>query len=66
MTNFKASSALFERVSSNKSNPSLTIDPLTVNFDVQSVINSERMFLVVLATMTSVLGAICVYFILNL
>lgn len=35
-------------------------------FEIQSVLHSERMFLVVLAIMTSVLGAICVYFVLNI
>lgn len=60
MTHFK-SAVIVERISASLEN-----DHRNVNFDVQSIVESERMFLVTLAIMTSVLGAICVYFVLNL
>lgn len=60
MTNFK-STAIAERIPS-----SLESERRNTSFDIQSIVESERMFLVVLAIMTSVLGAICVYFLLNL
>lgn len=60
MTHFK-SAVIAERISASLEN-----DHRNVNFDVQSIVESERMFLVTLAIMTSVLGAICVYFVLNL
>lgn len=38
----------------------------SANVEIQNVIKSERLFLALLALMTSVLGAITVYFVLNL
>ena len=60
MTNFK-SAVIAERLPA-----SLEAEPHNASFEIQNIIESERMFLVVLAIMTSVLGAICVYFVLNL
>lgn len=60
MTHFK-SAAIAERIPASLDN-----DHRNVSFEIQSIVQSERMFLVTLAVMTSVLGAICVYFVLNL
>jgi hypothetical protein len=35
------------------------------DFETQRVIASERMFIIVLATMTILLGSICVFFVMN-
>lgn len=42
------------------------IGKYSANVEIQNVIKSERLFLALLALMTSVLGAITVYFVLNL
>ncbi len=66
MTHFK-SAAIAERIPASLDNNQLNVSvERNVSFDVQSIVESERMFLLTLAVMTSVLGAICVYFVLNL
>ena len=42
------------------------IGKYSANVEIQNVIKSERLFLALLALMTSILGAISVYFVLNL